>query len=154
MKLKSAAVLAGLCALIGCWISEEARQIKLCQDMLRPLMGRKEKEVKKRITDGSSFELLDSWMGENPSVETVLKNNYRINGFSRQEAREVFAVPGFYNVEIYLKRQAAEGGRIEQINSIGQTIPERRKTLASEIYTCFRVVFRDSALIRYDVWTQ
>ena len=154
MKLKMTAFLAAVCTMLGCGMSEETRQVKLYQDQLGPMLGREKGDVKKLITEKSQFLLLDRWKAENPGVETVLKNNYRIHGFSREEARKEFAFPGVYEVEIYLKKQTAETARVEQINEMGQTIPDTRHTLSGNIYTYVRVVFRDGVLIRVDVWSQ
>ena len=154
MKLKMTAFLAAVCTMLGCGMSEETRQVKLYQDQLGPMLGREKGDVKKLITEKSQFLLLDRWKAENPGVETVLKNNYRIHGFSREEARKEFAIPGVYEVEIYLKKQTAETARVEQINEMGQTIPDTRHTLSGNIYTCVRVVFRDEVLIRVDVWSR
>jgi hypothetical protein len=153
MNLKSAALLAVICMIIGCGLSEEARQVKLYQNRLGAMLGREDRDIRKQIKEEFRFELLDRWKAENPGPETVVKNNYRVHGFSREEAREEFGIPGIYEVEIYSKKQAAETARIEQINQMGQTIPDTRHTLmTNEFYTYIRVVFRDAALIRVDVW--
>ena len=154
MRLKIAAAWAAACMLIGCGMSEETRQVRLYQDQLGPMLGREKGDVKKLIAEKSQFLLLDRWKAENPGVDTVLKNNYRTHGFSMEEARKEFVIPGVYEVEIYLKKQTAEAARVEQINEMGQTIPDTRHTLSGNIYTCVRVVFRDEVLIRVDVWSQ
>ena len=123
MKLKMTAFLAAVCTMLGCGMSEETRQVKLYQDQLGPMLGREKGDVKKLITEKSQFLLLDRWKAENPGVETVLKNNYRIHGFSREEARKEFAIPGVYEVEIYLKKQTAETARVA--TTISSTVTGR-----------------------------
>jgi hypothetical protein len=152
MKLKIAAALVVVLTMIGCGISEETRKVKLYQSELGTMLGREDRAVRKQIKESYQFLLLDRWKAENPGPETVMKNNYRVHGFSKEEAREEFGIPGIYEVEVYQKKQAAETARIEQINQMGQTIPDTRHTMTNEYYTYIRVVFRDAALIRVDVW--
>jgi len=153
MKIKIISVLAVMGVLMSCGISQETRQLKLYQDQLGTMAGNSEADVSAQIIKTWGFELLDSWTKENPDVATVLKNNYRHHGFSRDEARTVFAEPGRYRVRIYLKLLSQENIRTGAIDELGRNLPEKGLQLDSKNYGYIRVVYRDDKLIRFDVWS-
>jgi len=153
MKIKIVAVLVVTGVLMGCGVSREARQIKLYQDQLGTMVGKNEADISAQIKKTWGFELLDSWTKENPDVETVLKNNYRIHGFSKNEAAAIFAEPGRYRVRIYLKFLSSEAIETENISELGRNLPESRRNLESKNYGYIRVVYRDDKLIYFDAWT-
>ncbi len=155
MKIKNGLVLglaaAILVCLVSCIPSAETKQAKLYENGLATMIGGGIGPIFEKICDDWEFELSDFWELENPSAETVLKNNHRLVGFSKQEAAEIFPAAGKYEVRVFSKPVAGRPSTLGQISEIGLPvmIDEVRQ---SERKSYIRAVFRDGKLIHYRVW--
>jgi hypothetical protein len=130
----------------GC-VSYEARQVKTYQSELQPMLGRSESDVTALITQTWKFGLLNRWAAVNPSVETVLKNNFRTFGFSKTEAAEIFAEPGDYKVMIFTKPLSREELQTGQIDSLGGNIIGTNERAQSATHGYIRIVLKDGKLV-------
>jgi hypothetical protein len=153
MKFKALGLFLCLFSLLCCGLSHEAQQMRMYQDGLNVMLEKDEQEVRGQILKTWGFELLDRWEADDPSVETVIKNNYRTHGFSKQEAQNIFASKGKYKVEIFLKLLSNEEVTTGKIDDMGRSLPESRQRSSSRQYAYIRVVFKDKRLIYFGVWS-
>jgi len=150
LKWKALISFLGLVFLLSCATSSTAKQVKIYQDNMVPLVGKDAEEVTKTIAFSWKFGLLDRWEAVDPSLETVIKNNFQKHGFSKQEARGIFAPKGAYKVMLFLKLLGREEANTEvQLNM--SFVGKFEKNIALEV-AYIRVVFRDNKLINQRVW--
>jgi hypothetical protein len=143
---------AVLACLTACIPSAEIKEAKLYESNLATMVGGDMETVSAKVCNEWKFGLTDSWKWENPSVETVLKDNHRLVGFSRKEASEVFAAAGKYELRIFSKMIAQDVTKTGNIDQYGKSFGEEGTTHASERYSFIRAVFRDGKLVHYRVW--
>jgi hypothetical protein len=152
MKYKTLILFGCICSLLGCGISERAKQVKMYQDNLSAMSEKTDQDLDKQLVDTWHFELLNVWEASDPNVETVIKNNYRDYGFSKKEAKDLFASRGKYKVEIYIKTLSSENLSTGNITAGGQTNFGMQERHISNDYALIRVVFRDKKLVQARVW--
>ena len=152
MKIRVIILCASTFSLLSCMASEQANRAKIYGDKLSTLLQRTEPEAEEQIIKGWGFELLDCWQAKDPSVETVIKNNFRTHGFSAPEAQPIFAAQGNYKVSIYLKSLGSQEHTLGKIDQFGLPVPESRQQISEKKYAYIRVVFRDGNLVHYQVW--
>jgi hypothetical protein len=152
MKAESAILAMSLVALAACSASRDAASLRTYRNGVSAMMDRPDRDVADRLTKEWNFELLHHWEAENPTVATARANNYRTHGFSPKEAGSVFAAPGTYSVQIFLKLLASETVRTGRIDQSGLEFPESKKEIAEKRYAYIRVVFRDKRLAHFTVW--
>ena len=142
-----------MAAISAACASTEARQVKTYDAELQGMLGRNEADVTALIAKSWQFGLLDRWSGDNPSVEAVLKNNFRRLGFTKSEAGRIFAEPGAYRVLLYTKPLAREEVRTGQIDSLGGGIIGTEDRHQEVTNGFIRIVFKDGKLVHVRVST-
>jgi hypothetical protein len=153
MKTRVWGLVGSLIFGLGCGTSEQARMVKTYQDGLGAMLEKNEVDVVRQLVDGWKFELFKVWEAQNPDVETVLKNNFRSYGFSREEAKNLFAAEGKYKVGIYLKMLGSELVTSGQISAGGNSILGTADRQTNRDYAYVRVVFKDKKLIHRRIWS-
>lgn len=153
MKYRALGLFVCSFSLLCCGISEQAKQVRMYQDQLKTMLDKNEQEVNGQIIKGWRFELFHIWEANDPNVETVIKNNFRSYGFSKEEAHNIFASQGKYKVEIYLKLLGSEQLSTGEVSSIGSSILTAQDRYTSRDYAYIRVVFRDGKLVHVRLWS-
>jgi len=155
MRIKNGLVLGlaagSLAFFASCIPAAQTKQAKLYENGLATMIGGDIGPISEKICEDWEFEFSDFWDWENPSPETVLKNNHRLVGFSKQEAAEIFRAAGKYEVRVFSKPLPKRPSTIGQISDIGLPVlmDEVRE---AERKSYIRAVFRDGKLINYRVW--
>lgn len=134
----------------SCASSDTAKLVKTYQDGLAPLVGKEAEDVTKTIAFSWKFGVLDRWEAVNPSPETVIKKNFAKRGFSKQEAREIFAEKGTYKAMLFQKLVGQREGTVETQVNMSMTGVNQSST--ADEFSHIRVVFRDNKLVNYRVW--
>jgi|WetSurMetagenome_2_1015567.scaffolds.fasta_scaffold05618_4 hypothetical protein len=151
LSLGFAVVLAfGAAFMASCASPEEARQVKLYQDRLAPFLGKPSLEVTKAIAYDWKFGVLDKWDAVDPGPEAALAKNFKVGGFSKQEAARIFAKKGSYKALVFQKIIGEGGADVEVQVSMGMT--GGRQHSADYEMCRIRVVFRDDKLVDFKVW--
>jgi hypothetical protein len=145
-----AALACGAAFIGSCASPEEARQVRLYQDRLAPFLGKPSLEVTKAIAYDWKFGVLDKWDIVDPSPEAALAKNFKVGGFSKQEATRIFAEKGSYKALVFQKIIGEGGADVEVQVSMGMT---GRSQHSADYEMCrIRVVFRDDKLVDFKVW--
>jgi hypothetical protein len=152
MNIKVIVFGASLSLLLFCGAPEQAKQLKIYQDGLEPLLGKSITKTTKVIADTWKFGLLGRWQAQNPTVETVLKNNFRVHGFSKGEAQAIFSSPGLYDAMLFLKLLSDEKVKTGTIDEMGLPILAESQSFSDRRYVSVRLVFKDGQLVHYRVW--
>lgn len=150
MKLKAFGLAVILCLLLSCSRGAKSGEAKIYQDGLQGMLGKDLKEIMTIIQDSWKFGLVDFWKSENPSIETVLKNNYRNVGFSKKEAKDIFASQGKYEVKVYLRELGKSWATTGEVTWVG-TAGDKDKVHEAVRRAYIRVVFRDDQLVHFRV---
>lgn len=150
MKLKAFGLAVILCLLLSCSRGAKSGEAKIYQDGLQGMLGKDLKEITAIIQDSWKFGLVDFWKSENPSVEIVLKNNYRNVGFSKKEAKDIFAFKGKYEVKVYLRELGKSSATTGEVTWLG-TAGAKDKIHEAVRRAYIRVVFRDDQLVHFRV---
>lgn len=124
--------------------------MKIYQDGMAQMLGQATEAVSNKIAYEWKFGVLERWEDADPSSETVIKNNFKKHGFTKQEAQVLFAAKGAYKVMLFQKLVGQAEASTEAQLDMGPT-GKHEKNVASEL-AYIRVVFRDGKLVHQQVW--
>jgi len=150
MKFKVWVSLVCTMALVSCATSQTGKQVKVYAEGMAQMVGQGNEEVTNKIAFTWKFGLLERWEAADPSPETVLKNNFKKHGFSKQEAQDIFAPKGAYKVMLFQKLVGKSEASTETMMDMGP-VGMHEKSVSQEL-AYIRVVFRDGKLVHQQVW--
>ncbi len=150
MKIKIWASFVCAMALVSYATSQTGKEVKVYAEGMTQMVGQGSKEVINKIAFVWKFGLLEQWEAANPSLENVLKNNFKKHRFSKREARDIFAPTGAYKVMLFRKPVGEAEASTETMMNMGLA-GMHDKTIVQK-FAYIRVVFRDGKLVHQRVW--
>jgi hypothetical protein len=123
---------------------------KIYQADLEALKGQEFPKILEKL-DAWKFELVDSWMAENPAAKDITKHNRGKVKFSKEELRDVLGQAGKYKFAIYGKIVGVDQASIGTVDQFGMS-NSKDATVDLKVYTIVRIVFRDDKLVHVRIW--
>jgi len=150
MKFKIWASFVCAMALVSFATSQRGKEVKVYAEGMAQMVGQGSEDVIKKIAFVWKFGLLEQWEAANPSLEKVLKNNFKKHRFSKREAQDIFAPKGAYKVMLFQKPVGNAEASTETMMGTGLVGMHEKNVVQKLAY--IRVVFRDGKLVHQRVW--